>query len=243
MNEESGENIEERPVAVYDCMVFVQAAFRGYGPAAACLEAAADGRVRLFASDTVLAEVEDVLSRPAVRRRRRHLTADFVSAFLQRLRSIAVVIERAPERFSYARDPDDEPYLNLAVEVGAEYLVSRDNDLLDLQKPDSKPGGDLRQLLPRLAILDPVEFLRILSPPPDAPPQLILKKQSLTTSKVNVLPAGLSLHVLTARRLQGIRFKRVIARTQMLRARRVGDTENIPDVRWIRLIRRIAEVS
>jgi len=179
----------------------------------------------------------------AVRRRRRHLTADFVSAFLQRLRSIAVVIERAPERFSYARDPDDEPYLNLAVEVGAEYLVSRDNDLLDLQKPDSKPGGDLRQLLPRLAILDPVEFLRILSPPPDAPPQLILKKQSLTTSKVNVLPAGLSLHVLTARRLQGIRFKRVIARTQMLRARRVGDTENIPDVRWIRLIRRIAEVS
>ena len=34
--------------------------------------------------------------------------------------------------FTLARDPDDEPYLNLAIAVSADYLVTRDNDMLDL---------------------------------------------------------------------------------------------------------------
>ncbi|MDQ2732673.1 MAG: hypothetical protein M3Y56_13525, partial [Armatimonadota bacterium] len=55
--QENQQASEDIPVAVYDCMVYVQAAFDGFGPAAACLEAAADGRVRLFASETVLDEV------------------------------------------------------------------------------------------------------------------------------------------------------------------------------------------
>ena len=70
----------------------------------------------------------------------------------------------------YERDPDDEPYLNLAIAAGAQYLVSRDNDLLDLQNPDSKPGQQLRALLPRLTILDPVDFINLLPALPDQIP-------------------------------------------------------------------------
>jgi predicted nucleic acid-binding protein len=58
-------------------------------------------------------------------------------------------------RSSYrlARDPDDEPYLNLAIAAKASFLVSRDNDLLDLMKDDA-----FRKAYPDLAIVDPPTF-------------------------------------------------------------------------------------
>ena len=67
----------------------------------------------------------------------------------------------------FPRDPKDEPYINLALAANADYLVTRDNDLLDLMN-----DSDFRQQFPGLTILDPVAFLRVLSPPPvtDAPP-------------------------------------------------------------------------
>ena len=56
----------------------------------------------------------------------------FVEDFLKALRSTAELTDDVPKRFSYPRDIDDEPYLNLAIETEANYLVSRDKDLLDL---------------------------------------------------------------------------------------------------------------
>jgi predicted nucleic acid-binding protein len=61
------------------------------------------------------------------------------------------------------RDPKDESYLNLAVAVGARYLVTWDNDLLDLRK-DTAEGEDFRTRFPTLTVLTPVELLRELSP-------------------------------------------------------------------------------
>ena len=37
-----------------------------------------------------------------------------------------------PSVFAYPRDPKDEPYVNLAVAAAADYVVTRDKDLLDL---------------------------------------------------------------------------------------------------------------
>jgi predicted nucleic acid-binding protein len=56
--------------------------------------------------------------------------------------------------FSCPRDPDDEPYVNLAVAAGARYLVTRDKDLLDLME-----DADFRRRFATLAILDPAAFL------------------------------------------------------------------------------------
>jgi predicted nucleic acid-binding protein len=50
--------------AVFDCVILQQAAGRPTGPAAACLQAVRDGRLELFLSPDILAEVRDVLSRP-----------------------------------------------------------------------------------------------------------------------------------------------------------------------------------
>ena len=41
-------------------------------------------------------------------------------------------------RFGYPRDPDDEPYLNLAIKAKADFIVTRDKDLLDLMKWDRR---------------------------------------------------------------------------------------------------------
>ncbi len=69
-----------------------------------------------------------------------------------------------PAAMSLPRDPDDEPYLNLAVAASADYLVTRGNDLLDLMQDSA-----FRARCPRLTILDPVALLQILSPPTFGP--------------------------------------------------------------------------
>jgi len=50
--------------AIFDCVILLQAAGRPSGPAAACLQAVRDGRLELFVSLDILAEVRDVLTRP-----------------------------------------------------------------------------------------------------------------------------------------------------------------------------------
>ena len=67
-----------------------------------------------------------------------------------------------PRRFEFPRDPDDEPYLNLAIAAGDEFLVTRDRDILDLMDGNTKEGRDFQSRFPRLTILNPVEFLKAL---------------------------------------------------------------------------------
>ena len=55
-----------------------------------------------------------------------------VNAFLTKLSTMAILITNIPEEYRYERDPDDEMYVNLAIVANASYLVSRDQDLLDL---------------------------------------------------------------------------------------------------------------
>src|SRR5947209_5655053 len=105
-------------------MLFLQAAARPTGPAAACLRLLEAGAITLFVSDDILGEVTDVLSRPNVRRKNPLLTDQAVEQFLERLTQVACRIEPIPREFTYARDPKDEPYLNLAIAAGAKYLAT-----------------------------------------------------------------------------------------------------------------------
>jgi len=146
--------------AVFDCMLFLQAATSDAGPAFACFRLVDAGRVTLCVSPEVLAEVGDVLGRPALRRKFPSLTAERVAEFLESVRAGGMVLDDVPRAFPLARDPDDEPYVNLAIAAGARYLVSRDRDLLDLMA-----DPEFRARYPDLAILDPVAFLRELATP------------------------------------------------------------------------------
>ena len=65
--------------------------------------------------------------------------------------------------FDYPRARQDEPYVDLAVAANADFLVSRDKDLLTLTTDHSLIAKQFRQRFRRLRILNPVAFLALLS--------------------------------------------------------------------------------
>ncbi len=88
--------------AVFDCNVHLQAASREKSVAAECLRLVEKGLVRLYLSEDILAEVEDVLNRPEIRNHFQTLTDEIVEAFLLRLRRNSQIIRRVPQKFSYS---------------------------------------------------------------------------------------------------------------------------------------------
>jgi len=154
VNDEHG-----RVRVVYDCVVFLQGLIKESGPAADCLDLFEDGIIELFISEGLLNEIGDVLTRPDLQHKFPLLTQERADELLEGLKERATFLESVPTQFSYDRDPKDEMYVNLAVAAGAAYLVSRDNDLLDLMK-ETDTGRDFQERFPSLTILDPVAFLR-----------------------------------------------------------------------------------
>lgn len=131
----------EKPGAVFDCMLYLQAVASDVGPAAACFRLLESGIFALFISHEVLAEVRDVLGRPRIRARNPRLTDERVEAFLEQVRKYAALVHEVPTPFSYERDPKDEKYVNLALAAAAPYLVSRDQDLLGLMNATPHSGN------------------------------------------------------------------------------------------------------
>ena len=64
------------------------------------------------------------------------------------------------DEFQYERDPNDEMYLNLAVVANAKYLISRDQDLLDLMTSSTGEARRFRSRYPFLRIMKAADFVR-----------------------------------------------------------------------------------
>lgn len=153
-------NRQADPLAVVlDCMVLVQAAANARSPAARILDLLDAGKLTLYVSKPLLIEARYVLNRPDVRARLRTLTDVTVEALFERLEQRATLIQQVPRHFTYPRDPKDELYLNLAIEVKADYLVSRDNDLLDLMRWEREEGREFQRRFRFLQIVTPETFL------------------------------------------------------------------------------------
>ena len=109
--------------------------------------------LELYVSPAILAEVQDVIGRPRIRTKFRQLTGDVVAEFIARIERIAVRVDEVGTGLSlWSRDPKDEPCVNLAAECQADYLVSRDRDLLE-------SADTIATTMPNLRIVDPVAFL------------------------------------------------------------------------------------
>ncbi len=150
-------------VVVFDTNIFLQALIRERGPAVSCLEYFDQGKMILAVSRATLAEIADVLTRPHLREKYLLLTDERIADLLERVRYKGVYLRRVKLHFTYPRDPDDEPYLNLAIEIKADYLLSRDADLLDLMKWEQETGREFQRRFRFLKIVTPIEFLQVMA--------------------------------------------------------------------------------
>lgn len=152
----------DRVRVVYDCMVFLQGAARSSSPAGLCLLLAEKGLVELCLSDAILVEVGEVLRRPSVRSKFPALTDELVAQFLETVGRFSTFFSDVTPELPFARDPKDEPYINLARTANAQYLVSRDADLLDVPTASDRDSRRIREACPNLQVIDPATFLVLL---------------------------------------------------------------------------------
>ncbi len=67
-----------------------------------------------------------------------------------------------PSLFLLDRDPKDAKYVDLAIATKADFLVTRDKDLLDLKEPGSSLLQTFEKLNCQCRIIDPFEMLSYL---------------------------------------------------------------------------------
>jgi len=109
-------------------------------------DAADAEQIELYVSAALLEELDDVLRRPRIQMLISEVDRFDLGALL-RERSTAVDVDWVPD---VCRDPDDNYLLGLAAATHADYLVTRDEDLLSLEK------------FRGTEIVYPARFLRIL---------------------------------------------------------------------------------
>jgi putative PIN family toxin of toxin-antitoxin system len=141
--------------AVFDAMVFLQAVANPAGPSGRCFACVRAGELALVTSPDTVEELRGLLARPNFRKKFPSLTDERAAAFMAEVENVSTAIAVVPRVFEYPRDPKDEPYINLAIAAGADYLTSRDKDLLDLMNDQA-----FTSKYPSIRILDPASLLR-----------------------------------------------------------------------------------
>ena len=152
----------EKIKIVFDCNIYLQAFLSAKGAASKCKELIDTNLIELYISRDIFNEIKDVLTRPEIRAKFPHTTPEAVAAFIEDINEKANFVRSVQKHFDFFRDRKDEPYINLAVEVGAHYIISRDKDLLYLMTGFDIDGKEFRQRFRLLKIVAPAVFLRII---------------------------------------------------------------------------------
>lgn len=118
--------------AVFETVVFVRALLNSRSVCGRLVYALRQ-RYRLFLSPPVFEEILEVLAREELIRRLRLRDANYAEAIDGLLHSLrrAETIDLSEIR-AVSRDPKDDKFLATARAIGADYLISEDDDLLVL---------------------------------------------------------------------------------------------------------------
>jgi uncharacterized protein len=116
-------------------------------------------QVVLLMSRPVQREYRRVLASAELVRRNSDITPEAVELVLRRLRYVGEYLGRVRARFRFDRDPDDEPFIELAIDGSASHLVTSDNDLLSLATGHGEAARRFRQRLPGIRVVRPAAFL------------------------------------------------------------------------------------
>jgi putative PIN family toxin of toxin-antitoxin system len=124
-------------------VVFAGVGWRG--EAHNCLLAMAKRRITVFATLEILAEVRALVAERGSKFK--YMPHNLLPWYYDRVK----LVEPAPLGKQRSRDVKDDPYLACALAAGAKVIVSRDDDLLALEKPFGIQILTPRELLTRLA--------------------------------------------------------------------------------------------
>lgn len=142
--------VREKPRAVVDTSVLVSAIF-WQGSARECLVRFARRQFQMFVTELILEEYaatawalkmeEDLVQNP--------------QPWLNWISSRATILAPVTLAEPVSSDPDDEKFLECALAARADYIVTRDRHLLQLEKPFGITVVDDREFLRRLGRLKP----------------------------------------------------------------------------------------
>lgn len=141
--------------AVFDTGVILQATISAAGPAGRAMYLFDQDEIVLFVSPELLLEVRRVLVMPTIRLKNNRYSDSDIEALLSRLATSGTFISEIPTHYQCERDPEDDHVINLAIEANADYLVTRDKDMLELMT-----DSEFVSRFPNVTILDPGAFLK-----------------------------------------------------------------------------------
>jgi len=131
--------------AVYDCNVILSG-IGWNGSARKCLKLVVERRVFLFVTDEILAEYEAVIPEALAE----EVPEVNPHPKLAWIKSKARLAGASPLGKRRSRDAEDDIYLAAALGASAEYVVTYDKDLLDLDRPFgikiTRPAEILRRI-------------------------------------------------------------------------------------------------
>jgi putative PIN family toxin of toxin-antitoxin system len=116
----------------------------------------------LLLSRPIVLEYLRVLSDQSVTSRNPEITPEAVALVLNRLRYLSEYFPQVRARFGFDRDPEDEKFIELAIDGRATHIVTTDKDLLSLPASHAEWARRFRQRLSRVAILRPEHLMSLL---------------------------------------------------------------------------------
>ena len=143
---------------VLDSTVLVSAFLAKTGVSAKLLHKAKDGGFDICLAEEILEEVQRALLQYQKIRKRYHYSDQTVIQFVQNLRIVAHLITELPSIEVVNSDPNDNMVVACALKAQADYIVTRDNDLLSLENYED------------IKVVTPEKFMGILRSGKHKPP-------------------------------------------------------------------------
>ena len=131
-------------IIVLDTNVIVSGILKPYGNTASLLRLVADGTIQLAYDLRILAEYRDVLHRPKF-----NFAKEDVASFLDQIEMEGVLVSAKPSKYPLP-DPNDEPFLEVALSAGVIAIVTGNKRHFQRKKYEG------------VKILSPTEFLEIV---------------------------------------------------------------------------------
>jgi hypothetical protein len=138
---------------VLDTNVFVSALLVPDSPPARILELILQGQLRLIISPGIIKEIGQVWQYPKVKKslKKHRLTEAEVAAAVIKILKVATITPGAEIARGVSPDPADDMILSCAVEGQADFIISGDQDLTELESYEG------------IKIVSPASFLKLLA--------------------------------------------------------------------------------